>query len=95
MVYIECHMDPNISKATTVRERVVVLKAPAGKYFSKMKAQYSMFVDVVVSKQVCVSIICMTLHYAQLCQTQLITLCAHHRFDDEVKDDAHGAFTPK
>ena len=41
-----------------------VSKTPGGKYFSKMKAQYSMFVDVVVSKQVCVSIICMTLHYA-------------------------------
>ena len=35
----------------------------------------------------------MTLHYAQLCQTQLITLCVQYRFDDEVKDDAHGAFT--
>ena len=37
----------------------------------------------------------MTLHYAQLCQTQLITLCVQHRFDDEVKDDAHGPFTPE
>ena len=37
----------------------------------------------------------MKLHYAQLCQTQLITLRVHHRFDDEVKDDAHGAFTPE
>ena len=37
----------------------------------------------------------MTIHYAQLCQTQLITLCVQHRFDDEVKDDAHGAFTPE
>ena len=37
----------------------------------------------------------MTLHYAQLCQTQLITLCVQYRFDDEVKDDAHGAFTPE
>ena len=43
----------------------------------------------------CVSIICKTLHYAQLCQTQLITLCVQYRFDDEVKDDAHGAFTPE
>jgi hypothetical protein len=33
-----------------------------------------------------VSIICMTLHYAQLCQTQLITLRVQHRFDDEVKE---------
>jgi hypothetical protein len=48
-----------------------------------MKAQYSMFVDDVDSKQVCFSIICMTLHYAQLCQTQLITLRVQHRFDDE------------
>jgi hypothetical protein len=70
-------------------------KAPGGKDFSKMKAQYSMFVDTVISKQVCVSIICMTLHYTQLCQTQLITLCVHHRFDDKVKDDAHTVFTPK
>ena len=31
-------------------------KAPGGKEFSKMKAQYSMFVDTVISKQVCVSI---------------------------------------
>jgi hypothetical protein len=31
----------------------------------------------------------MTLHYTQLCQTQLITLRVQHRFDDEVKDDAH------
>ena len=37
----------------------------------------------------------MTLHYAQLCQTQLITLCVHHRFDDEFKDDPHGTFTPE
>jgi hypothetical protein len=37
----------------------------------------------------------MTLHCAQLCQTQLITLCVQYRFDDEVKDDAHGAFTPE
>jgi hypothetical protein len=38
----------------------------------------------------------MTLHYAQLCQTQLITLCVQYRFsDDEVKDDAHGTFTPE
>jgi hypothetical protein len=36
-------------------------KAPGGKDFSKMKPQYVMFVDAVVSKQVCVSIICMTL----------------------------------
>jgi hypothetical protein len=36
-------------------------KAPGGKDFSKMKAQYAMFVDAVASKQVCVSI-CMTLH---------------------------------
>ncbi len=69
-------------------------KAPGGKDFSKMKAQYSMFVDAVASKQVCVSI-SMTLNYAQLCQTQLITWCAQHRYDDEVKDDAHGAFTPE
>jgi hypothetical protein len=61
--------------------------------FSKMKAQYSMFVDDVSSKQVCVSI-CMPLHYAYLCQTQLITLCVHHRFDDEVKDDIHSVLTP-
>jgi hypothetical protein len=54
-----------------------------------------MFVDDVVSKQVCVSIIYMSLHCTQLCQTQLITLCVHHRFDDEVKDDAHGVFTPE
>jgi hypothetical protein len=40
-------------------------------------------------------IIFMTLHYAYLCQTQLITLCVHHRFDDEVKDDAHGVFNPE
>ena len=38
-------------------------KAPGGKDFSKMKDQYSMLVDAVASKQVCVSI-CMTLHYA-------------------------------
>jgi hypothetical protein len=69
-------------------------KAPGGKDFNKMKTQYSMFVDTVSSKQVCVSIY-MTLHYAYLCQTQLITLCIHHRFDDEVKDDANGAFTPE
>ena len=63
-------------------------KTPGGKDFSKMKTQYVMFVDDVASKQVCVSIICMTLHYGQLCQTvQLITLRVHHRFDDEVKDD--------
>jgi hypothetical protein len=31
-------------------------KAPGGKDFSKMKAQYVMFVDVVASKQVCVSV---------------------------------------
>ena len=37
----------------------------------------------------------MTLHCAQLCRTQLITLCVQYRFDDEVKDDAHGAFTPE
>ena len=37
----------------------------------------------------------MTLHYAQLCQTQVITLCVQYRFDDVVKDDAHGAFTPE
>ena len=72
-----------------------LLFAMDNKDFSKMKAQFSMFVDDVSSKQVCVSIICMTLHYAQLCQTQLITLRVHHRFDDEVKDDAHGAFTPE
>ncbi len=36
-------------------------KAPGGKDFSKMKAQYAMFVDPVASNQVCVSI-CMTLH---------------------------------
>ena len=41
-------------------------------------------------QQVCVSIICMTLHYTQLCQTQLITLCVQYRFDDE-----DGAFTPE
>jgi hypothetical protein len=70
-------------------------KTPGVKDFSKMKAQYVMFVDAVDSNQVCVSIICMTLHYSQLCQTQLITLCVQHRFDDEVKDDAHGAFTPE
>ena len=52
-----------------------------------------MFVDAVVSKQVCVSIICMTLHYTQFCPTQLITLCVQYRFDDVVKDDDHGAFT--
>ena len=62
-------------------------KGPGDKDFSKMKSQYDMFVDAVVSKQVCVSIICMTLHYAQLCRTQLITLRVHHRFDVEVKDD--------
>jgi len=27
--------------------------------------------------------------------TQLITLCVQYRFDDEVKDDAHDAFTPE
>jgi hypothetical protein len=37
-------------------------KAPGGKDFSKMKAQYTMFVDVVTSKEVCVSI-SMTLNY--------------------------------
>jgi hypothetical protein len=31
-------------------------KVPGGKDFSKMKTQYTKFVDVVVSKQVCVSI---------------------------------------
>ncbi len=36
-------------------------KAPGGKDFIKMKPQYSMFVDDVVSNQVCVSIF-MTLH---------------------------------
>jgi hypothetical protein len=36
-------------------------KAPGGQNFSKMKAQYAMFVDAVASEQVCVSI-CMTLH---------------------------------
>ncbi len=36
-------------------------KAPGDKDFSKMKVQYVMFVDAVVSKEVCVSI-CMTLH---------------------------------
>jgi len=46
----------------------------------------NMFVEVVVSKQVCVSI-SMTLNYTYLCQDQLITLYVHHRFDDEVKDD--------
>jgi hypothetical protein len=69
-------------------------KAPGGKDFSKMKAQYTMFVDAVASKLVCVSI-SMTLNYGYICQTQLITWCAQHRFDDEVKDDAHGAFTPE
>jgi hypothetical protein len=44
---------------------------------------------------VCVSLIGMTLHCAQLCQTQLMTLCVQYRFDDEVKEDAHGAFTPE
>jgi hypothetical protein len=38
-------------------------KAPGGKDFSKMKSQYAMFVDDVVSNQVCVSI-SMTLNYA-------------------------------
>ncbi len=38
-------------------------KAPGGKDFSKMKAQYVMFVDAVASKQVCVSI-SMTLKFA-------------------------------
>jgi hypothetical protein len=38
-------------------------KAPGGKDFNKMKAQYAMFVDDVVSKKVCVSI-SMTLNYA-------------------------------
>jgi hypothetical protein len=47
------------------------------------------------TKQMCVSIIWMTLRYSQLCQTQLITLCTQHRFDDEVKDDDHGTFTPE
>jgi len=37
----------------------------------------------------------MTLHYAKLCQTQLITLFVQYRFDDSVKDDAHGVFTPE
>ena len=41
-------------------------KVPGGKDFSKMKVQYVMFVDDVVSKQVCVSIICMTLRYVKL-----------------------------
>jgi hypothetical protein len=36
-------------------------KAPGGKDFSKMKAQYTMFVDAVASKEVCVGI-CMTFH---------------------------------
>ena len=31
-------------------------KTPEGEDFSKMKAQYTMFVDVVSSKQVCVSV---------------------------------------
>jgi hypothetical protein len=31
-------------------------KAPGGKYFSKMKSQYAIFVDAVAAKQVCVSI---------------------------------------
>ncbi len=70
-------------------------KTPGGKDFIKMKTQYAMFVDPVASKQVFVSIIYMTLHYTQLCQTQLITLRVQYRFDDEVKDDAHGAFTPE
>jgi hypothetical protein len=47
-------------------------KTPGVKDFSEMNAQYSMFVDTVASKQVCVSIICMTLHYSQLCQTHLL-----------------------
>jgi hypothetical protein len=29
------------------------------------------------------------------CRTQLITLCVQYRFDDEMKDDDHGAFTPE
>jgi hypothetical protein len=33
-------------------------KTPGGKDFNRMKVQYSMFVDTVVSKQVCVSIVC-------------------------------------
>jgi hypothetical protein len=37
----------------------------------------------------------MTLHYTQLCQTQLITLCVQYHFDDEVKDDTHGAVNPE
>jgi hypothetical protein len=48
-------------------------KPPGDKDFSKMKVQYVMFVDDVPTKQVCVSVICMTLHYIQLCQTQLKT----------------------
>jgi hypothetical protein len=37
----------------------------------------------------------MTLHYTYLSQTQLITLCVQHRFDDQEKDDTHGDFTPE
>jgi hypothetical protein len=50
-------------------------KALGGKDFSKMKAQYAMFVYAEDSKQVCVSIICMTLHYTQLCQTTDNIVC--------------------
>ena len=32
------------------------LKSPGDKDFNKMKVQYSVFVDTVVSKQVCVSV---------------------------------------
>ncbi len=86
-------MDEGIQKNTwSVMEDFS--KTPGGKDFSKMKTQYVMFVDDLASKQVCVSI-CMTLHYAYLCQTQLIILCVQYRFDDEVKDNAHGAFTPE
>ena len=37
----------------------------------------------------------MTKDYSLLCQSQLLTWCVHHRFDEEVQEDTHGSFTPE
>ena len=42
--------------------------------------------------------VCQYLYHIRSCITQvvksqLITRCVHHRFDDDVKEDAHGVFT--
>jgi hypothetical protein len=74
-VIIKNGLSPSLVDDPLFRNPLVTtarMKAPGVKDFSKMKDQYVMFVDVVTSKQVCVSIIYMTLHYTQLCQTQLV-----------------------